>query len=434
MLLSKYFLPTSKEKPLEAHVTSHSLMLRAGMITQQSAGIYSWLPMGLRVLQKISNIVRDNMNQCSLEILMPCIQSADLWIESGRYDDYGKEMLRIQDRHEHAMLFGPTHEEMVTDIFRKYVKSYKELPKNFYQIQWKFRDEIRPRFGLMRGREFCMKDAYSFDLTPDDARATYNQMLVAYLKTFADLGVYAIPVMADSGPIGGDLSHEFHIVSNSGESDLFYDERFDELMQNPVMNLELLKSLYAAADERHESSKVPAGVKLKNTKGIEVGHIFYFGDKYSKSMHAAVQNQSGELVNVYMGSYGIGVSRLVAAIIESSHDQHGIVWPMSVAPFHVSLINLDPEDEATSREADNLYQDMLHLGLEVLYDDTHKSVGAKLATHDLIGIPYHVIIGKRGLQQGVMELKVRASGKRDELKCERHLAQEIKRVIDEGAR
>ena len=426
MRLSRYFLPTLKETPAEAQIASHRLMLRAGMVRQGAAGIYSWLPMGHRVLRKIEAIVREEQDRAgAIEMLMPTIQSADLWIESGRYDDYGKEMLRIEDRHERKMLFGPTNEELITDIFRREVKSYKDLPKNLYHIQWKFRDEIRPRFGVMRGREFLMKDAYSFDLDDGSARKSYNAMFVAYLRTFARLGLRAIPMRADTGPIGGDLSHEFIVLAETGESEVFFDKGFDDfdpLAVQPEIGADLQPivdqwtSLYAATEEMHdpENSNVDAE-GLVQGRGIEVGHIFFFGDKYSKPMKAEVQDSEGNSVPVQMGSYGIGVSRLVGAIIEASHDENGIIWPEPVAPFAVGLMNLTAKDAECTETCDRLYNELTAAGVDVLYDDRQVGAGAKFANMDLIGLPWQIALGSRGLKNGVIELKNRATGDREEV-------------------
>lgn len=421
MRLSRYFLPVLKETPKEAEIVSHRLMLRAGMIRQQSAGIYSWLPVGLKVLNKISDIIREEQNRAgAVEILMPTIQSADLWRESGRYDDYGQEMLRIQDRHERDMLFGPTNEEMVTEIFRSYVRSYKDLPLNLYHIQWKFRDEIRPRFGVMRGREFLMKDAYSFDLDGETSRAAYYRMFVSYLRTFDRLGVKAIPMRADTGPIGGDLSHEFLILADTGESEVFCHS---DVMKLPVPpedvdydNDELIAGIvkewttnYARTDELHDEAlwaDVPDGERM-NARGIEVGHIFHFGTKYSEPMGAKVMGPDGREHDVHMGSYGIGPSRLVAAIIEASHDDNGIIWPSSVAPFDVGIINMKPGDEACDRESEKIYAQLSAAGLDVLYDDRDQSAGSKFATMDLIGLPYQIVIGPRGVKNNEVEVKRR---------------------------
>lgn len=426
MRLTNYFLPTLKETPSEAQIASHRLMLRAGMIRQGAAGIYSWLPLGLRVLKKIESIVREEQDRAgAIELLMPTIQSADLWVESGRYDDYGKEMLRIEDRHERNMLFGPTNEEMITDIFRREVKSYKDLPKNLYHIQWKFRDEIRPRFGVMRGREFLMKDAYSFDLDAESAVRSYNAMFVAYLRTFARLGLRAIPMRADTGPIGGDLSHEFIVLAETGESEVFFDKGFDEFDPLAVDTassddlqpvVDQWTSLYAATDEMHDASADDANSSdLVQGRGIEVGHIFFFGDKYSKPMKAEVQDSDGKPVAVQMGSYGIGVSRLIGAIIEASHDENGIIWPEPVAPFKIGLMNLTTKDEDCTAACDKLYADLTAAGVDVLYDDRSVGAGQKFANMDLIGLPWQVALGSRGLKNGVVELKNRATGEREEV-------------------
>ena len=432
MHLSRYFLPVLKEAPREAEIVSHQLMLRAGMIRQQSAGIYSWLPLGLKILRKVEQIVREEQNRAgAVELLMPTIQSADLWRESGRYDDYGKEMLRITDRHERDMLFGPTNEEMVTDIFRSYVKSYKDLPLNLYHIQWKFRDEVRPRFGVMRGREFLMKDAYSFDIDEASSRASYYRMFVSYLRTFDRLGVKAIPMRADTGPIGGDLSHEFLILAETGESEVFCHASYNDL---PIPSagvdygdddaiakiVEDWTSAYAATDEMHDEEAWGAladGERL-NARGIEVGHIFHFGTKYSEPMKARVAGPDGKDVPVFMGSYGIGPSRVVAALIEAGHDDNGIIWPASVAPFDVGLINLRASDEATSAACADLYSKLRQAGLDPLLDDTDKSAGGKFALADLIGLPWQLIVGPRGLANGEVELKDRASGERENLSME----------------
>lgn len=412
MELSKYFLPIIKENPSEAHIISHRLMLRAGMIRQVSAGIYTWLPLGLKLLKNIEAIVRKNMNDAGcIELLMPCLQSSDIWLESGRYNDYGPEMLRMKDRHGNDLIFGPTNEELMTDIFRSNIKSYKELPKILYHVQWKFRDEIRPRFGLMRGREFLMKDAYSFDISKDEALKSYNRMFEAYCRTFRDLGVHAIPVKADSGPIGGSLNHEFHIVAETGESDLYYDKRHDVLSQDSEIRVEDLQNLYAATDEMHKPETCKVLEKdLVVAKGIEVGHIFYFGTKYSKSMKAFVNDKKGNLVPAEMGSYGIGISRIAAAIIEANHDERGIIWPQSVAPFHVSVINLSIDDEDCVLESFRIYSELKDSGLEVLYDETDERPGSKFATNDLIGTPWQIIVGKKKISSKMVELKHRKTG------------------------
>ena len=420
MRLSQYFLPVLKETPKEAQIASHRLMLRAGMIQQSSAGIYSWLPLGKKVLDKIADIVRQEQNRAgALEIMMPTIQPAELWQESGRYDDYGAEMLRIRDRHERDMLYGPTNEEQVTDIFRAHVRSYKALPLNLYHIQWKFRDEVRPRFGIMRGREFLMKDAYSFDTDAQGARAAYNRMFVSYLKTFARMGLTAIPMEADTGPIGGDMSHEFIILAETGESGVYFHKdwlnadlvtqvNYDEDLQ-PV--IDRFTSLYARADEMHDPDQCPVPAdELMSLRGIEVGHIFYFGEKYSAAMGASVAGPDGSNKPVHMGSYGIGVSRLVGGIIEASHDEKGIIWPRAVAPFDVAVVNLKVGDDTCMTCADDLYARLQAAGADPIYDDRDDRPGAKLAAMDLIGIPWQIIIGPRGMDNGVVEVKDRRKG------------------------
>ena len=420
MRLSQYFLPVLKENPKEAQIVSHRLMLRAGMIQQSSAGIYSWLPLGLKVLEKIEQIVREEQNKAgALEIKMPTIQPAELWQESGRYDDYGLEMLRIKDRHERDILYGPTNEEQVTDICRTHLRSYKALPVNLYHIQWKFRDEVRPRFGVMRGREFLMKDAYSFDISRDAAKIAYNKMFVSYLKTFARMGLTAIPMEADTGPIGGDMSHEFIILADTGESGVFFHK--DWLNTNMVADIsygddlqpvvDRFTSLYAKTDEKHDDSTcdVPASDLLEK-RGIEVGHIFYFGTKYSEPMGATVQGPDGKPQALHMGSYGIGVSRLVGGIIEASHDDKGIIWPEEVAPFNLAIVNLKPGHEQADAVSEQLYQEALQNGFDVLLDDSAESPGAKMATMDLIGVPWQVILGPRSLDKGEVEVKNRKSG------------------------
>jgi prolyl-tRNA synthetase len=423
MRLSDYFLPTLKENPAEAQIVSHRLMLRAGMVRQSAAGIYSWLPMGLRVLNKITEIVRQEQNRAgAIEVLMPTLQPAELWRESGRYDDYGKEMLRITDRHDRDLLYGPTNEELITQIFRDNVRSYKELPRNLYHVQWKFRDEIRPRFGVMRGREFLMKDAYSFDLDETNARIAYQKMFVAYLRTFKRMGLQAIPVAADTGPIGGDLSHEFIILADTGESEVFCHQ---DVLNQPVPEADYGRDLtpvidsftdyYARSDEFHDTAlfaeQVPEDKRVQ-ARGIEVGHIFYFGEKYSAPMKALVTGPDGKDVPVHMGSYGIGVSRLVGGIIEACHDDDGIVWPWEVAPCHVGLINLKPGDAATDALCDTLYEGLTQKGLDVLYDDRDERAGAKFSNMDLIGLPWQAVIGPRGAASGEVEIKNRATGEK----------------------
>lgn len=426
MRLSSCFMPTLKENPAEARITSHRLMLRAGLIRQTSAGIYIWLPLGLRVMRKIEQIVREEQNRAGAqEILMPTIQPAELWQESGRYEAYGKEMLRISDRHGRDMLYGPTNEEMITDLFRGVVKSYKDLPLNLYHIQWKFRDEVRPRFGIMRGREFLMKDNYSFDISPEAGRISYDRMYVAYLRTFARLGLVAIPVQADTGAIGGDLSHEFQILAETGESTLYYDKEIENFELDSLTGdiapdtIEKLQSLYAMEEEKHDPENCPVdAADLRKAKGIEVGHIFFFGTKYSESMKAEVAGPDGNLILVEMGSYGIGVSRLVGALIEANHDENGIIWPEAVAPYKVGLINLRIKDEACTAACDDIYQKLIDTGIEVLYDDRDMGAGGKFADMDLSGLPWQLIVGPRGLKNGVVELKNRATGDREELNLE----------------
>ncbi len=430
MRRSRFFLPTLRDNPKEAEIVSHRLMLRAGMVRQASAGIYSWLPMGFRVLKNIERIVREEQDRAgNQEVLMPTIQSADLWVQSGRYNDYGPEMLRIKDRHERDMLYGPTNEELITDIFAGAVKSYRDLPQKLYHIQWKFRDEVRPRFGVMRGREFLMKDAYSFDLDYEGARRAYQSHFVAYLRTFARMGLRAIPMEADTGPIGGDLSHEFIILAETGESEVFCDREFLDVdllgrdidYEDPAALAEVVDyftKLYARTDEKHDPAAFEAAVpeaRRYQGRGIEVGHIFYFGTKYSKPLGARVATPDGGETEVHMGSYGIGVSRLVGAIIEASHDEAGIVWPDEVAPFKVGLVNLKAGDADCDRACDEIYAGLQGAGVETLYDDTPERAGAKFATMDLIGLPWQLIVGPRELKNGVVELKRRATGERQEL-------------------
>jgi prolyl-tRNA synthetase len=432
MRLSRYFLPILRETPKEADVVSHRLMLRAGMMRQEAAGIYAFLPLGLRVLHKINRIVREEQDRAgAIEMLMPTIQPAELWRESGRYDDYGKEMLRIKDRHERDMLYGPTNEEMITEIFRAYVRSYKDLPLNLYHLQWKFRDEVRPRFGLMRGREFLMKDAYSFDIDQDGARHSYNKMFVAYLRTFERLGLKSIPMRAESGPIGGDMSHEFIILASTGESEVHChrdyldfavpgaDTDFDDAAGLQAI-VDQWTSLYAATSEKHDEAAFAkvAPDKQVSARGIEVGHIFYFGTKYSEPMKAVVNGPDGAERPVHMGSYGIGPTRLVAAIIEAFHDDAGIKWPEAVAPFKVAILNLKQGDSATDGACESLYRDLTARGVEALYHDLDERPGSKFATADLIGVPWQVVVGPKGLASGTFEVKKRADGSRDNLSPE----------------
>jgi prolyl-tRNA synthetase len=428
MRLSRYFLPLLKETPSEAQVVSHRLMLRAGLVRQEAAGIYAWLPLGQRVLRKIEQIVREEQDRAgAIEILMPTLQPAELWRETGRYEAYGKEMLRIKDRHERELLYGPTNEDMVTEIFRAYVRSYKSLPLTLYHIQWKFRDEVRPRFGVMRGREFLMKDAYSFDLDAAGARKSYNRMFVAYLRTFARMGLKSIPMRAETGPIGGDLSHEFIILADTGESQVYCHR---DLIDMPVPGddvdfdgdlepiVQARSSLYAATEDVHNQAEFEAQVptdKRVSARGIEVGQIFYFGTKYSVPMRAVVSGPDGREHAVESGSYGVGVSRLVGAIIEASHDEAGIIWPEPVAPFDIALINLKAGDAAVDGACEELYAKLTAAARDVLYDDTAERPGAKFAAMDLIGTPYQLIVGPRGLEKGVVEVKTRRTGAREEL-------------------
>ncbi|MDP3660602.1 proline--tRNA ligase [Phenylobacterium sp.] len=428
MRLSRYFMPTLREAPADAQIVSHQLMLRAGMIRQEAAGIYAWLPLGLRVLRKIEQIVREEMDRAgAIEVLMPTLQLADLWRESGRYDDYGDEMLRITDRHKRDLLYGPTAEEVITEIFRAYVKSYKDLPKNLYNIQWKFRDERRPRFGVMRGREFLMKDAYSFDVDEATARKSYNRMFIAYLNTYARMGLKAVPMKADPGPIGGDLSHEFIILADTGESQVFCHADLVEMgAPGPDVDwdgdlqplVDKRANLYAATDEMHDAERFGAEVptdKQLSARGIEVGHIFYFGEKYSKPMKANVTGPDGVDRPIHGGSYGVGVSRLAGAIIEASHDDAGIIWPDSVAPFGVAIINLRPGDAAVDAVCEQAYAALSAAGKEPLLDDGPDRPGAKFAAMDLVGIPWQLIIGPKGVAEGVVEIKRRATGDRQSL-------------------
>lgn len=428
MRLSQFLLPTLKEDPAEAQIVSHRLMLRAGLIRQTAAGIYAWLPLGIRVLKNIEKIVREEMDRAgAVELLMPTLQSAELWQRSGRYDGYGKEMLRITDRHDREMLYGPTNEEMVTELFANGVRSYKDLPMNLYHVQWKFRDEIRPRFGVMRGREFLMKDAYSFDLDEKKGREAYYRMFVAYLRTFGRMGLKAVPMAADTGPIGGDLSHEFIILAETGESEVFCHKDLIE-MEIPGEDVDYSadlscivderRALYAATDEIHDQAKfeaeVPEADRL-SARGIEVGHIFFFGTKYSEPLNAVVTGPDGKDVPVQMGSYGIGVSRLMGGIIEASHDESGIIWPESVAPYKAGLINLKSGDAETDQVCEELYAKLTAAGVDVLYDDTDARGGTKFSNMDLIGLPWQIVVGPRGLKSGVVEMKNRATGGREEM-------------------
>ena len=435
MRLSRYFMPTLKETPADAEIASHRLMLRAGMVRQSASGIYTWLPMGLKVLKNIEAIVREEQNRAGAnEVLMPTLQPADLWRESGRYDDYGEEMLRIKDRKGADLLYGPTNEEMITDIFRREVKSYKNLPLNLYHIQWKFRDELRPRFGIMRGREFLMKDAYSFDISEEEGVHSYNAMFVAYLRTYARLGLKAMPMRADTGPIGGELSHEFLVIAETGESEVYFHKDYEKL--DPMVEastdeerqaiVDQWTAKYAATDEIHDAETCDVNADdLITGRGIEVGHIFFFGDKYSKPMGASVQGPDGKLVDVQMGSYGVGVSRLVGAIIEASHDEKGIIWPDSVAPYQVGLMNLGAKDETCTATCDDFYAKLSAAGVETLYDDTKAGAGAKFSNMDLIGLPWQIAVGPRGLKDGIVEVKNRKTGEKTEMSVDDALAKFI---------
>ena len=436
MRLSRYFLPVLKETPSEAQIVSHRLMLRAGMIKQASAGIYSWLPLGYRVLRRIERIVHEEQARAGhIPMLMPTLQSADLWRESGRYDAYGPEMLRVRDRHDRDMLYGPTNEELITDIFRSHVTSYKDLPLTLYHIQWKFRDEIRPRFGVMRGREFLMKDGYNFDLTKEDALHAYNRHLVSYLRSYERMGLQAIPMRADSGPIGGDDTHEFLVLADTGESEVFYDAQITDLKfgdrtidyddhDQCRAVLEEFTSRYARTDETHDAqafAQIPED-RQRIARGIEVGQIFYFGTKYSEAMGALVDDGQGGRVPVHMGSHGIGVSRLLGAIIEASHDDRGIIWPEGVTPFHAGIVNLKQGDAACDAACDALYAAMTDRGLDPLYDDRAERAGAKFATMDLIGLPWRITVGPRGLAGGKVELTSRRTGEAEEMTPEAAVA------------
>ncbi|MDE2647015.1 MAG: proline--tRNA ligase [Paracoccaceae bacterium] len=429
MRLTKYFIPVLKETPSEAQIVSHRYMLRAGMIKQSSAGIYSWLPLGFKVLQKIEKIVHEEQIAAGhIPMLMPTLQSADLWKESGRYEDYGEEMLRITDRHGRDMLYGPTNEELITDIFRSHVTSYKDLPLTLYHIQWKFRDEIRPRFGVMRGREFYMKDGYNFDLDYEGAMHSYNRHMISYLRSFERMGLKAIPMRADSGPIGGDDTHEFLVLAETGESEVFYDNRILDLaFGNKEVNYEQRSECaglvenwtkpYARTKETHDKTlfNLVSEEHRKESRAIEVGQIFYFGTKYSDSMNAKVQNDKGENVSVHMGSHGIGVSRLVGAIIEANHDEKGIIWPEGVTPFHCGLINLRQGDDETDLACEKIYTSLKLVGLDVLYDDRAERAGGKFATMDLLGLPWRITVGPRGLKNNVVELVSRRTGVSEEV-------------------
>ena len=436
MRLSRYFLPVLKESPRDAQIVSHRYMLQTGMIKQSSAGIYSWLPLGFKVLKRIEQIVHEEQERAGhVAMLMPTIQSADLWRESGRYDDYGDEMLRVTDRNKNDLLYGPTNEELITDIFRSHVASYKSLPLTLYHVQWKFRDERRPRFGVMRGREFYMKDGYNFDLTKEDALHAYNRHLVSYLRTYERMGLQAIPMRADGGPIGGDYTHEFLVLAETGESEVFYDSAVTDLsfgdreidydnVDQCQSVLEEFTTKYARTDETHDEAlfnDVPED-RRKVARGIEVGQIFYFGTKYSEAMGATVQGPDGKPTPVHMGSHGIGVSRLLGAIIEASHDDKGIIWPEGVTPYHAGIVNLKQGDDEADAACGELYEQLSNAGLEPLYDDRNERAGGKFATMDLIGLPWRITVGPRGLKNGVVELTSRKTGESEEMAPEAAVA------------
>ena len=413
MRLSHYFLKPRKDAPSDATLISHKLMIKSSMIKQTTTGIYAWLPLGLKVLKKIEDIIRKfhNLYGCQ-ELLMPTIQSSSIWKKSERYNDYGPEMLKFRDRNKKELLYGPTNEELITEIFKEYINSYKDLPKNLYQIQWKFRDEIRPRYGVMRCREFLMKDNYSFDISKNDAEKSYDNMFKCYLEIFNEIGINVIPVKADSGAMGGDLSHEFHLISKSGDTDIYYDKKIGDINGlNARNSFKLLRNLYSVTKDEYKKKQDLDASKLIKTKGIEIGHIFYFGTKYSDKLDAYVLNEKGQKINVEMGSYGIGISRLVAAIIESSHDEKGIIWPKNISPFNVGLINLNNKNKELIRIADKLYDYLKKNNIDVLYDDTNERPGEKFANIDLIGVPSQIILGENSLKENSVEIKNRKTKK-----------------------
>ncbi len=420
MKLSEYFFKSRKETSSDAKLISHKLMIKSSMIKQITSGIYTWLPLGLKVLQKITNIVRSVHNQYGCqELLMPTIQPSNIWKKSERYDDYGPEMLKFHDRNKKELLYGPTNEELITEVFKEYINSYKDLPKNLYQIQWKFRDEIRPRFGVMRCREFLMKDNYSFDITKNDAENSYNNMFKCYLEIFDKIGLKVIPVMADPGAIGGDLSHEFHLISESGDTNILYEKKIGEINNLDYSNsFKLLRDLYSVTEDVYNKKKEIDLNKLIKTKGIEVGHIFYFGTKYSEKLGASVLDSKGKKINVEMGSYGIGISRLVAAIIESSNDEKGIIWPKSISPFNVGLINLNNKSKELIKISDELYSYLTNNNIDVLYDDTIDRPGEKFANMDLIGIPSQIIIGEKSFNENCVEIKDRKTSNLTQVKID----------------
>jgi len=413
MRLSHYFLKPRKDAPSDATLISHKLMIKSSMIKQTTSGIYAWLPLGLKVLKKIEDIIRKfhNLYGCQ-ELLMPTIQSSSIWKKSERYNDYGPEMLKFRDRNKKELLYGPTNEELITEIFKEYINSYKDLPKNLYQIQWKFRDEIRPRYGVMRCREFLMKDNYSFDISKNDAEKSYDNMFKCYLEIFNEIGINVIPVKADPGAMGGDLSHEFHLISKSGDTDIYYDKKIGDINSlNTKNSFKLLRNLYSVTKDEYKKKQDLDASKLIKTKGIEIGHIFYFGTKYSDKLDAYVLNEKGQKINVEMGSYGIGISRLVAAIIESSHDEKGIIWPKNISPFNVGLINLNNKNKELIRISDKLYDYLKKNNIDVLYDDTNERPGEKFANIDLIGVPSQIILGENSLKENSVEIKNRKTKK-----------------------
>jgi prolyl-tRNA synthetase len=422
MRISKYFLPLLEEEPKDASIRSHALMLRSGMIRQLCSGLYTWLPLGLKVINKISEIVRQELDAIGcIEMLMPCLQPCSLWHQSFRYDTYGKEMLRMKDRNEQELIFGPTAEELATDIFRNNVRSYQELPKIFYQIQWKFRDEIRPRFGVLRAREFLLQDAYSFDIDKKSSEQSYWQIYKAYLQIFQKLGLKVVPLEADSGAIGGNFSHEFHVLADIGESNLYFDASIVELLSSGQVDLDTIKQisdLYAASDEKHNPQDKRIKGELKQSKGIEVGHTFLFGDKYSTPMNAKIHNNAGEAVPAEMGSYGIGISRVVAAMIETHNDSRGIMWPKNMAPFSIGIANLDINNSDCVSLSEEIYTKVLAVYKDTIYDDSKGSPGQKFALQDLIGVPIQIRVGRKSVASQTLEIKTRAQGKIDQVQKE----------------
>ena len=429
MKLSQFFFKSRKDIPSDAALISHKLMIKASMIKQITAGIYTWLPLGLKIIKKIENIIRKVHDKYGCqELLMPTIQPSSLWKKSERYNDYGPEMLKFHDRNKKELLYGPTNEELITEVFKEYINSYKDLPENLYQIQWKFRDEIRPRFGVMRCREFLMKDNYSFDLTKKDAENTYNNMFKCYLEIFNNIGLKVIPVKADPGAIGGDLSHEFHLISQSGDNTILYDKKLGDINKLDYKNsFDLLRNIYSVTEDEYNKKKDLDLTKLVKTKGIEIGHIFYFGTKYSEKLNASVLNNKGKKVYVEMGSYGIGVSRLVAAVIESSHDDNGIIWPKNISPFHVGLINLNIKNVNLNKTCKKIYDFLIKNKVDVLYDDTKQTPGEKFSTMDLIGLPSQIILGENSFKNNYFEIKNRKNN--NTIKCKINNLKKILEVI-----